>query len=372
MSPRLKRVALLFWSAAILAALAIFPLSARHASALGQLEPRSLTLEAGTDPGSKPGGNVKYLFSFTTATTASIGSIDFQLCTAPTGSCSGPAGLDIHSVTLSNQTGATGFTLHTPTVSNNEMYITRAASNINSSTALTYEFSGAVNPTAANLTFYGRITTYTSTDITTGATDSGVVAASTATQIVLTGYMPESLIFCTGGTITLNGGGVPDCSTASSGSISFPDFSPATTSTTTSQMAASTNALHGYAITVNGNTMQSGGNSITAIGGTATTANTGTRQFGLNLVANTTPSVGSDINPTSNGTNLKGEAAGAYATANNFAFQSGNTVADSANGGTAGPTDGQLYTVSYIVDVSGGQPTGSYSTTLTYICTSTF
>ena len=137
-------------------------------------------------------------------------------------------------------------------------------------------------------------------------------------------------------------------------------------------MAASTNALHGYAVTVNGATMTSGGNQITAIGGTATTSNTGTRQFGMNLVANTTPTVGSAITPASNGTNLKGEPVGAYATADNFAFNSTDTVADSGNGGTAGPTDGQLYTVSYIVNVSGGQPVGTYSTTLTYICTSSF
>jgi hypothetical protein len=107
----------------------------------------------------------------------------------------------------------------------------------------------------------------------------------------------------------------------------------------------------------------------------ATTGVKGTRQFGMNLRANTTstsnPAVGTDVAPAANGTNYKGEALTGYNTVDTFKFGTGDSVADSANGG-AGPTDAQIYTVSYIVNVSGGQPTGTYTTTLTYICTATF
>jgi hypothetical protein len=202
----------------------------------------------------------------------------------------------------------------------------------------------------------------------------GTVAASTATQIVVNGIMPESLIFCTGSTI-LTTGGVPDCATAGLGTISFNQlFSPTDTATTTSQMAASTNAQTGYVITVNGPTLTSGSNTISAMGTTAT-GTRGVGQFGINLKLNTTttstPAVGAEVAPAANGINYKGQAVNNYNTVDNFRFVSGDTIADSANGG-AGGTDAQIFTVSYIVNVSGSQPAGTYTTTLTYICTATY
>lgn len=381
--------AIRFGLAVALLAGAILPILSlnKQASALGTLTLRSLTLQAGaTDGGSKPSGTVKHLFGFTTATTANIGSIDFQYCTTAGGTCTAPAGLNASSASLSNQTGATGFTFNS--VSASEFYITRSASSISSGTAVTYQFSGVVNPNnticfsgttpqSNNCPFYVHITTYTSTDATTGATDNGTVAASIATQITLTGTMPESLIFCTGGTIS-NTGGVPDCSTATSGAISFNQlFSPADTATATSQMAASTNADHGYSITVNGTTLTSGSNTVTAMTTTSTgdLGVRGTSQFGLNLKANTTttstPAVGSEVAPAANGTNYKGQSQTGYASVDHFRFVTGESVASSNNGG-AGPSDIQTYTVSYIVNANGAQAVGTYTTTLTYICTPTF
>jgi hypothetical protein len=349
-----------------------------------QLTSRSLTLQAGTtDAGSKPSGVVKHLFSFTTATTGNVGSIKFQYCLAASGTCTTPAGLSTTAATLSNQTGATGFSIVNGT--NGVPYITRSTASISSGTAVSYQFSTVTNPDntncfsgttpqSNNCPFYVRITTYASTDTTGSSTDTGTVAASTATQITLTGTMPESLIFCSGGTISTTSG-IPDCSTATSGAVSFNQlFSPADTATAISQLAASTNANSGYNITVNGVTMTSGSNTITAMG-SSTTGVRGTRQFGMNLRANTTststPAVGTDVTPAANGTNYKGQPLVGYNSIDNFKFVSGDSIADSANGG-AGPTDSQLYTASYIVNVSGGQPTGTYTTTLTYICTATF
>jgi hypothetical protein len=145
-------------------------------------------------------------------------------------------------------------------------------------------------------------------------------------------------------------------------------------------MAASTNAGGGYIITVNGATLTSGSNTISAMG-TAGLSLLGTGQFGMNLVFNdefcgTACDLGADVSPVANGTNYRGQAVAGYNTGGddsvaNFKFTSGDTVADSANGG-AGGTDGQIFTVSYIVNVPGSQPAGTYTTTLTYICTPTF
>ncbi len=108
---------------------------------------------------------------------------------------------------------------------------------------------------------------------------------------------------------------------------------------------------------------------------TATTGVRGTGQFGMNLKANTTttstPAVGTEVAPAANGTNFKGQAATGYNTADTFKFNSGDSVADSANGG-AGPSDAQIFTVSYIANVSGSQAAGTYTTTLTYVCTATY
>jgi hypothetical protein len=109
--------------------------------------------------------------------------------------------------------------------------------------------------------------------------------------------------------------------------------------------------------------------------GTAAAGAHGISQFGMNLKANTTttsnPAVGTEVAPAANGTNFKGQAVTGYNTVDTFKFTSGDTIANSADGG-AGPTDPQIFTVSYIVNVSGSQTAGTYTTTLTYICTPTF
>lgn len=361
-------------SAVCLLLVSILLLAGQNIVYAAQITSRSLTLQAGTsDGGSKPGGVVKHLFQFTIPTTASVGSILFQYCTTATGgSCTVPTGLVTTSATMGTQSGATGFSLVNTT--NGAPYITRTAASITGGTAVSYQLLSVTNPTATNYSFYVRISTYASTDTTGSSIDTGSVTASTATQIVLTGTMPESLIFCTGGTISTTGG-VPDCSTASSGSVTFNQlFSPSDTATATSQMAASTNAGSGYVITVNGPTLTNGGNTVTAMS-SSTTGVRGTSQFGMNLRANTTatsnPAVGIDVAPAANGTSLRGEALTGYNTVDNFKFNSGDSVADSGNGG-AGSTNAQIFTISYIVNVSGNQAPGTYTSTLTYICTATF
>ena len=120
--------------------------------------------------------------------------------------------------------------------------------------------------------------------------------------------------------------------------------------------------------------MTSGSNTITTMS-SATTSTKGIGQFGLNLVANTvatsTVAVGIDPAPTPDGTTYRGQPTTDYATPDTFKFVSGNTVAASDNG-ALGPTDAQIFTVSYIVNVPGNQPAGNYTTTMTYICTPTY
>jgi hypothetical protein len=393
MQKRTRLIALVYLF--LLAVPALQAVLSRSASA-AQITSRSLTLQAGADPilngGSRAGATgVKHFFSFTLPTTGSVGSIQFKYCTLPNGpgvACNTPIGLSTTSASLGAETGATGFSIVNAT--NGSPYLTRTAAGITGPQAVSYRLDGITNPDGTscglpspatpNCTFFVWVSTFASIDTTGSATDTGTVTASTATQITLTGTMPESLVFCTGGTISTTGG-VPDCATASSGAISFNKlFSPTDTSTTSSQMAASTNAGSGYVITVNGPTLTSGSNTITGIS-TAAAGVHGVSQFGLNLKANTTttsnPAVGAEVAPAANGTNYRGQAyinggtTTNYGTVDTFQFRTGDTVANSGNGGLGG-TDAQIFTTSYIVNVPGSQPAGTYTTTLTYICTPTF
>jgi len=366
-----KQTHLLLLCIVIILASFLVLINYKFASA-AQITNRSLTLQAGaTEGGSKAGAVVNHLFAFTLPGGSNVGSIKFEYCTTATGgACVMPTGMvtNTGATTLGNETGATGFSLVNTT--NGAPYLTRSAAAVGANQAVSYRLDGVTNPTTNNATFFVRISTYASTDTTGSAIDTGTVTASTAEPIVLTGIMPESLIFCTGATVNAN------CTTTTAGTIAFNQlFSPTDTATATSQMAASTNAGGGYAITVNGPTLTSGSNTIPAMA-SAGVGVKGTGQFGMNLVANTTSTstiaTGANITPASDNVDLTGRAYTSYDTPDTFKFDSGNVVADSGSDGTPGPTNSQVYTASYIVNVAGNQLAGTYTTTLTYVCTPTF
>jgi len=365
------------------------------AATVGELTERSLSLvgvpnsttPADSTGGSEAGAVVNNVFTFTTATADAIGSIGFQYCTTPqvpalSTTCTTPTGLVTTSATLSSVSGdSSTFAIDTTTNGSPYIYASGTAASVSAGTQIVVQLDSITNPTTANQSFYVRISTYTTTTASGTVIDAGNVAASTANQIDLLGDMPESLVFCVGATVG-ESGGVPNCSTATAGTVDFSTlFTPTAASTATSQMAASTNANHGYVITVNGSTLQSGSSSIAPMSTAGTSVN-GTSQFGLNLVANTTatstPAVGQAITPASDPSSTPqdydGQALTNYNKPDTFAYVSGANIANSGDNSAAAPagTDLQIYTVSYIVNVPGNQPAGTYTTTLTYICTPTF
>jgi hypothetical protein len=342
-----------------------------------QITSRSLTLKnnaAAPTGGSQAATASNHLYTFTLPAGANttVGSVRFTYCNAASGfgSCV-PAGLVTTAATLGSQSGLSGFTLNNTT--NGAPYITNATpQTISTPLAVTVQLDSVTNPTATNTTFWVQVETYTTSSpgaIGSG-TDSGIVAASTANQITVSGTMPESLVFCTGVTVNAT------CSSVVGTSVALGTFSPTSTNSGTSQMAASSNAGSGYSITYTGDTLKSGANSISAMAGGASSI--GSSQFGINVVDNATPNVGAGVSPAADGTDYKGQGATGYNTADSFKFVAttaansvGDPLANSANGG-AGPSDAQVFTTSYIVNVRGNQAAGSYSTTLTYVCTATF
>jgi hypothetical protein len=391
-----KRVPLLLIVSVLIAAM-LLPLFRPHKVGATQITNRTLTLIGGThdgtdtdtvnDGGSQPGGLVDDRFTFTlpNAGAGNVLSIKFEYCTiASVNACALPTGISTTAATLGDEQGATGWTVDN--TNQGAPFVHRASGAVAVNTAVTIQLNSITNPTAPNSTFFVRISTYSVADPNTGSptpVDTGSVAASTSTQIVLTGTMPESLIFCTGATISATSG-IPDCTTATAGNVTFNQlFSPSDTASASSQLAASTNALSGYNITVDGPTLTSGSNTIPAIA-SASASLKGTGQFGMNLRLNTSaaapgfnplyisPTLSADIAPVSNAGDLRAKPTADYNTADTFMFPAGGSVAQSNDGGTLGPTNSQIYTANYIVNVTGAQPAGTYSTTLTYICTATF
>ncbi len=312
--------------------------------------------------------SVSYTFNSSAlpTTATAVQSLDAQVCDAASGTCNAVSGFSSGSSTLASQpTGlgcASGWTNNTTVTTKLRITATCAST---PSGAVTVQWNGVHNPTAANTTYYLRVTTYSDTAWATPL-DTGVVALSTTQAISLSGTMDEALTFCTG-----SSGATCSAMTSAGGAVGFNQrFSSSSTSFATSTMIASTNGISGYAITINGGTLTcgtcSGSPTIAAMGtqstnGSATTSSTGSAQFGVNLRDNATPNVGTDKSGGSGayGTN--------YGTVDNFRFFTGDSVATAA-----GPTDNTLYTVSYIVNVPGSQAAGTYTATMTYICTATF
>jgi hypothetical protein len=301
-------------------------------------------------------------YTLTTAalptTGTAVKSVGIQFCTLLTGGCVTPPGFSSAASTLASQpTGlgaASGWTVSTATTGS--LRLSDAANATNPSGAVSIAWNGVNNPTATNTTFYGIITTYSDSAWTT-ALDTGNVALSTATQIQVGLSVNETLVFCTGTSITGQ-----NCGTAAGSTVNLGVGSSLSTSTGTSIIAASTNGSTGYSVTVAGTTLMSGTNPITALasGGASTI---GSSQFGFNLAgANTTPVVGAAESGTGTATIPTN-----YGTNNTFRFLTGDTVATAA-----GPTNANTFTVGYIANIAGLTPAGVYTSNLTYTATANF
>ena len=147
-----------------------------------------------------------------------------------------------------------------------------------------------------------------------------------------------------------------------SNSVDLGTLSTSGPAAATSTFDAATNADYGYAVTISGSTLTHSGGSAT-IDAMANTlpSSPGTEQFGINLVANTSPSVG--VNPSGG----SGQAASGYNTANNFKFVSGETIA-SANSFSSTT----YYNISYLANIATSTEAGIYNTNLDLIVTATF
>ena len=177
--------------------------------------------------------------------------------------------------------------------------------------------------------------------------DSGSVAISILAddQVAVSGTVDESITF-----------------SLSANSVAFGTLSVSTVTTGTHTFDLATNGTGGAVVTVSGNTLEDGANSVDAMSAAAASS-VGTEQFGINLKDNATPDVGAECS----GSAPIAAAATGYATVDNFKFVSGETVASAANA-----INTTTCTITYIANIAGTTDAGSYTTTLTYVASATF
>ncbi len=335
MKTKLNRI--LYGLTAVLMAASMTPTISSAAS----ISPRKVVIGS-----SAANENTTYTFTFTTPSSTIVKSASFAACTTASGVCTPVPGFSSGSAALVSQPtnlgDASGWTINNGTV--NELRILNSANSSSPSGSQVVSFNNVHNPSATNATFYIRMTTYSNNNWT-GVIDDGAVASSTAGQVLVTVIIDESLTF-----------------TLANSTVDITAPSVVTTGTGTSTMTVSTNAATGYTLGYSGNTLMSGGNSITAMT-TQGASVPNSKQFGLNLVANTAPAVGSNVSGSGSGSVNTG-----YNTANQYKFNTSGDVVASA----ALPTNDNTFTTSYIVNMNGATAAGAYSTLLTYTVTANF
>lgn len=144
----------------------------------------------------------------------------------------------------------------------------------------------------------------------------------------------------------------------------FGNFSAASAAVATASFSVSNYTSYGYVVHVIGTPLQNGSYTIPGLA-TETTSDPGTKQFGMNLVANTSPSsIGANPNHGDFGV---GSAATGYDVPNKYRFVSGETIASAPS--TSGAT---TYTITYLANVESLMASGQYKTDQTIVVTGTY
>ncbi|HEX7368160.1 MAG TPA: hypothetical protein VF261_00705 [Candidatus Saccharimonadales bacterium] len=148
------------------------------------------------------------------------------------------------------------------------------------------------------------------------------------------------------------------------GNTSFGSFSPTTTATATAQFQVSDYTSYGYLVIISGKPPAYDGHQLPAMA-TPAAPTPGTEQFGINLVANTSPTA-FGTNP-DHGQFGFGEPTANYNTPNKFQYIDGDTIASAQK--SSGVT---TYTISYVADVNSLTPGGQYKSDQVLICIATY
>ncbi len=390
---KLKRPANLAIAATLLVATALPVVVSQKAHAYGLLGSRSIQL---TDSSVSASG-VTYKVTFNAATTATIKSFAVDFCSnSPIigQTCSAVAGFNVGTPTI------TGFTINgSPQTwtyakynSNRTISLTDATGvAITAGQTITFDMTGVTNPSSLG-TFYGRILTYpndsganSASDYGGGTigtpTDAGGIALSTASQITVTSKVQERLNFCVYTGANCGAGGTAVTLGDTNGVLD--PAGPYVDRTT--KYDVGTNASGNVAIRIKGNTLNTGGFTITG-NATPVASSLGTEQFGFCTYESTAGSSALAVD-----TAYDGDAAGTNPAACTGTTQTAGTGSTGGDNSAAftfdtssiNTTYGQTFvskppgststgTIAFIGNIANTTEAGIYATTLTFIATGTY
>lgn len=321
------------------------------ASAAMRLQERSLYMNS-----SEAGATTFYRVAWRYMSPDPIGSVEMLFCEDPIPyhPCVAPAGLNVSGATLAQQSGETGFSITSRSA--NRIVLSRTAVTPTNPMSA-YTLDNVINPSDSDRAFSIRLKTHTSNNASGPQVDFGSMRAQVTPGVEIATQVPPMLIFCLAEQVAEN------C--VSTNQIHYDDMGelrPDTTLTSQSQMAVGTNATGGFAIVAHAAPLSAGTNVI-ASPTSPTASQQGVNQFGINLVANNSPTVGNDP---------EGEWANAVASPNysqpdRYMLQSGDVVAYSPNVSLM-----KKFTVSYVVNSSPNLRAGVYTTTINFIATGRF
>jgi len=321
------------------------------ASAAMRFQERSLYMKS-----TLPDVVTSYTISFRYMSPTPIGSVEMLFCIDPIPyhDCEVPQGLDVSQAVLSDQLGEIGFSIMSKTT--NRVVLSRIPGVVTNPSS-SYTLKGIKNPSKTDQSFSVRLKSHSSADASGPEVDFGSVKGQISEGIVIETQVPPMLIFCVAERVDDN------CvSTNENFYANMGQLDSETTLVAQSQMAVGTNATGGFVITANGVSM-SAGTTVIDTPSVPTQSNPGSNQFGINLVENTSPAVG---------TNPQGDWANAvpspnYSIPNHYMYIPGDVIAYSPNVSLM-----KKFTVSYIVNASAGLKAGVYGTTITYIASGRF
>lgn len=144
-------------------------------------------------------------------------------------------------------------------------------------------------------------------------------------------------------------------------------LNPSVTQTGNATYSVKNYTSYGYIVQVIGDPPKTNFHTLQNMAAPAASA-TGTEQFGINVVANTSPATfGANPVQVPDNTFSFGQASTGYDTANTYKYVNGDTISYASK--SSGQTD---YTISYIANMSNGTPAGAYATAQTLVCTGTY
>lgn len=150
-------------------------------------------------------------------------------------------------------------------------------------------------------------------------------------------------------------------------SVALGSLSTSLPKTATGSFSVLNYTSSGYIVQILGDTPSNGAHNLTNMA-VAAGSSVGSEQFGINLVANTSPTTfGADPVQQPSTAFSYGSAASGYNTTNLYKYVNGQTITTATK--ASGKTD---YTISYLANISINTPGGSYSGNQTLVCVGTY